>query len=320
MVEFRRVKYYEKQDVDGSWLPDQKGSIGIFEDINEVCHFCEINEINHDVFDEHLASERQRSHNNKWSMTQSLSEAISLARAGWDEGYQKMIEADKYKDIIELFKPMMVKRKFLPINDVVGHTPDVARMLMNHPLTMNSDIRSRDKRRNINIVIDITASSYVQSDKMLARGVLICNLINIIEEAGIRATVYIAMTGSVKGEVMATFIKVKHTSEALNTRRLAYPIAHPSMLRRILFRLIEIRGTTDEWVPGYGRPRSQIATDYLNYKSDDFRNVLFFPENLTLEFDLSDPHAYVSKCIAYSQKVFGDNCAFNKSPQEEHNI
>lgn len=317
MVEFRGVKYYAQQDSDGSWLPDAKGSIGFFEDIHEVCHYCEVGEINHKIFDVHMASERQRSHNNAWSMTRSLDEAIALARAGWDDGYTQMIEADKFKDVIELFKPMMVKRKFLPINDIVGHTPDVARMLMNHPLSMNSDIRSRDKRRNINIVIDITASSYVRSDRMLARGILICNLINIIEEAGIRATVYIAMTGSVKGEVMATFIKVKHTNEALNVRRLAFPLAHPSMLRRILFRLIEIRGSTPEWVPGYGRPRSQIATDYLNYKSEDFQNVLFFPENLTLEFDITDPKDYVEQCIKYSQKVFGDNCAFAKPKQEE---
>jgi hypothetical protein len=320
MVEFRNVKYYAREDTDGSWLPDAKGSIGIFDDINEVCYFCERGEVNHAVFDDHMASERQRSNNNAWSMSGSLEEAIALARAGWDEGYTQMIEADKFKDIIELFKPMMVKRKFVPINDLIGHTPDVARMLMNHPLSMNSDLRTRDKRRNINIVIDITASSYVRSDRMLSRGILICNLINVIEEAGIRATVYIAMTGSVKGEVMATFIKVKHTNEALNTRRLAYPIAHPSMLRRILFRLIEIRGSTDEWVPGYGRPNSKIATDYLNHKSDDFRNILFFPENLTLEYDMTEPKKYVEECIKFSQKAFGDNCAFSKPPQEERTV
>ena len=50
-------------------------------------------------------------------------------------------------------------------------------------------------------------------------------------------------------------IKVKNSTEKLNISKLAFPLVHPSMLRRLLFRFLEVvPKASKKYVYAYGRP------------------------------------------------------------------
>lgn len=66
-------------------------------------------------------------------------------------------------------------------------------------------------------------------------------------------------------------VRIKSANEKLNISKLAFPLTHPSMLRRLFLRWIEVYPEiTKKFVSGYGRP----ATSY------ELRKV--FPEDYLL--------------------------------------
>ena len=59
-------------------------------------------------------------------------------------------------------------------------------------------------------------------------------------------------------------VRIKSANEKLNVSKLAFPLVHPSMLRRLFFRFIEVYpNVTKSFVSGYGSPAT----------SNEMRNI-----------------------------------------------
>jgi hypothetical protein len=70
-------------------------------------------------------------------------------------------------------------------------------------------------------------------------------------------------------------VRIKSATEKLNVSKIAFPLVHPSMLRRLFFRYIEVYpNVTKSFVFGYGRPLNEELKKILGEKEIFLPNVI----------------------------------------------
>lgn len=103
--------------------------------------------------------------------------------------------------------------------------------------------------------IDIDNNCGISGEQIIKAGALALTYVDEVQKLGnVDINLYAVMTCKVRGESLTVAIKIKDAGKAYSLRRIAFPIAHPAMLRRLLFKHIE---TTDlisdpAWARGYG--------------------------------------------------------------------
>lgn len=109
-------------------------------------------------------------------------------------------------------------------------------------------------------------------------------IVKKLEAQGLRVNLNIVL-GSAAGYPKKQFvlkIRIKSANERLNVSKLAFPLVHPSMLRRLFFRFVEVYPKfTSAFVGGYGRPvtssemRSMFKGEYLlpNFINKDVSKI-----------------------------------------------
>jgi len=118
-----------------------------------------------------------------------------------------------------------------------------------------------DTNRKMPIVtmyVDIGATWNTSTEAMIRRGAAIVALVDQIEASGKRVHIVavnaVGVSGArIDGEKVSTLIykiTIKESGEHLDMDRIAFATAHPSMLRRVWMRLIEIH--SDDYISGYG--------------------------------------------------------------------
>ena len=124
----------------------------------------------------------------------------------------------------------------------------------------------------VKIWVDVAASWNVSAEAMIRKGAAVVALVDQIESSGQRVELVAkAYTDMQDNEILDVRVMVKAAEEQLDMDRLAYAVAHPSMLRRSLFRVTEFM--MHRRVSGYGRVRSDIKvpanTMYIKPMLDD---------------------------------------------------
>jgi hypothetical protein len=119
----------------------------------------------------------------------------------------------------------------------------------------------------VKILINGSASYAVSVDRIKARGVAVAALVEAIHLSGANATVTVMYSQSASRNSSArhlvTLVDVKTESSPLDIDAMMFAVAHPSMLRRIMFAAWETESATirKEWGlggkygGGYGFPR-----------------------------------------------------------------
>jgi len=199
----------------------------------------------------------------KWSGGLTWEQAKAMAISGWRDG---MIEIEKYRAKI---LPIIAEKVLRPkqINSISGYCVDVGSFLANEPeCFISREYEERNYPGQIyKIVCSISFSAAITPETIIQRGAMICALIDAIEYAGHRAEVICNDAMSVghsedyrKGKYknqgwMEISVVVKKTSQPLEMTDLAFCLAHPAMLRRIMFSVAEIEGWSD-FMSNYGYP------------------------------------------------------------------
>lgn len=184
--------------------------------------------------------------------TDSFEEAVDLMKNGWTDMAQKLTK--KLKDIETEMVPM-TKRK--SVYDVAGYQCSVPRYLNGIPTSMIRTINAPAKQKVVNLVKSIDYSGSVSVDKMLEESIKAMQIVKKLENQGYRINLDIMLGSTQSYDGFIIRIRIKNASERLNISKLAFPLVHPSMLRRLLFRWIEVYPKiTKEYVSGYGRPLS----------------------------------------------------------------
>ena len=198
--------------------------------------------------------------------TNTFTDAYKMLTEGWYEGSKKLETRLKLEKGSTFNK---LERKF--IQDVVGFQPIVANYLMGVPKSMVNSKMVMRKEKVVTLNYCAAFSSSVKASVIEENCITAFRIIKAIETAGTRVNlnvfyagyVYDYQTGKNRCKRYNLIkLRIKGANERLNIAKMAFPMVHPSFLRRILFRVIEVSPSfTKEYVEGYGRvvPNDEFA-------------------------------------------------------------
>ena len=212
-----------------------------------------------------------------WTKTQNFTEAVELFKNGWSDMATKLVQ--RLKVIENKTEPTMKPRNKL---DVCGYQAIVPLYIQGVPNNMMNKKMVPVKQKVITLNKSLDYSGGVSSDKIIEESVKAMQIIKKLEAQGFRCNLNIALgTTAGWGKEEKQFIikvRIKSANEKLNVSKLAFPLVHPSMLRRLFFRFIEVYpNVTKNFVGGYGHPAA----------SNELRNV-FVGEYLLPNFIKKD--------------------------------
>lgn len=199
-----------------------------------------------------LSSQRDETNNKKkFSGVNTYKEAMDIMEKGYSDPLQKM-----KREIIKVGRSDTTKKPRLK-NDFVGFVPNVPNTLKNIPLTMiNREKAAVKKTKTIHLTYSFCASANIKPDAIIKAGVNFISLVNSLEKQGYRAkidVIFIAMSNRTAAGYTVT---LKEYGQQLNLLKLAFPLIHPAMLRRVSFKWLETKPdlVDKEFLHGYGMP------------------------------------------------------------------
>lgn len=204
--------------------------------------------------------------------TKSYEEATELFHNGWTFG------ADQLNKRMKLDKTQE-EQKFVQkaLYDIIGFQCSVPRYLQGIPTNMINKhmIPIKQKVITINKVVWFWAMATPMKIMDWSKATL--DVILAIEKQGYRVNLNIVFGTQADDRCIGGKIRIKNANERLNISKLAFPLANPSMLRRLLFRYLEVAPkTTKGFTWAYGKPVSDV-----DYKT-------LFPNEITLPAQFTD--------------------------------
>ena len=184
-----------------------------------------------------------------FTKTSNFNEAVDLMKNGWSEKAKEMEKTLKLK-----IKNNNSQDIIKSIYDVTGFQCSVARYLNGIPTSMINQKRIIHKDKVINITKHVGYLGNVSASTIEKESIKALQIVYALEQNGIRVNLFIA--SPVEGNDKEKFflkIKIKNSSERMNVSKMAFPLVHPSMLRRLIFRWREVYPEiTPSFVCGYG--------------------------------------------------------------------
>ncbi len=187
--------------------------------------------------------------------TRTFTDAYSMLTEGWYEGSKKL---EKHLTLEKGSTLNKLERKF--VQDVVGFQPIVANYLMGIPKSMVNSKMVMRKEKVVTLNYCASFSGAVSANTIEENCITAFRIVKAIEAAGTRVNLNVFYAGCVCDYQTSTKrynlikLRIKGANERLNIAKMAFPMVHPSFLRRILFRVIEVSPSfTREYVGGYGR-------------------------------------------------------------------
>ena len=232
-----------------------------------------------------------------FTQTQSYEEATKLLKDGWSSMAQEITKK------LNVIKNQVVNEHVQKIlYDVVGFQASVPRYLQGIPTSMVNKKLVPVKQKVITLDKDISYNASIKTEQIIEASVQTLQLIKKIEAQGIRVNLNLIWGVAAGDTKEVAKVRLKSANERLNISKLSFPLVHPSMLRRLCFRYLEVAPTvTKPYTWGYGAPLdgSQLKT----YCKDEYVLPRLFDGNLASLGDLS------SICNLTDQIVNGKNDA-----------
>jgi hypothetical protein len=195
-----------------------------------------------------------------WSGTNTFDEAIDLFKHGWSVGAQdltkKLKVAETDKETHTAFKNVL---------SMAGYQAIVPLYLQGVPNNMVNKKPVPVKNKVITINKTVSCSASVSSKTLMEESVKCFQIIKKIEASGIRVNLNLMMS---TGHACVK-IRLKSAGEKLNISKLAFPLVHTAMFRRLYFRFIEVYPTIPKnyrW--GYGRVPNESEFKKMSKKNE----------------------------------------------------
>ena len=208
----------------------------------------------------------------KFTMTSSYKEAMDLLLHGWTEAAKKMTHALKVAP-----QPAPIKRQ-RSVYSVAGHSASVPRYLQGIPTNMISSVPDRRKQPVIVINHSISYNSGWEAEDIMKEGIKALQVVQAIEASNRNVKLnIICLASNSNGTLTRGFkVTIEQPGERLNISKMAFPLAHPSMLRRMFFRYMEVEPDMPQKFYGYGYP--------CNDKCEKiYPKEMFIPEKVNVE-------------------------------------
>lgn len=230
-------------------MGEQKLVTRTYKSIHEFEKFINETPLN-DVFRwEELSS--TRTDIKEWSGTRDFDEAKDLMKHGADDLSEKINNMFKVK-VKEMEQTTVRRAQY----DVAGFQCSVPRYLQGVPTSMINQKNVSKKQKVVTLNKDMSYSRSWSSEEIIEESAKSLAIIKKVEQMGYRVNLnmcFVSKTGKQKAGLK---IRVKNANERLNVSKMAFVMAHPSMIRRMIFRWIEVNpDITDNSYRGtYGAP------------------------------------------------------------------
>ena len=225
-----------------------------FSSMNEFYNYICNTPIN-DVFRwEQLESSSKDSKN--WHGTKSFDEAVELMK----NGYEDMAKKLEKKLNVET-KQIAMKTSIRSQYDVAGFQCSVPRYLQGIPTNMINQKKVVKKQPVVTLNKNISYSAYTTPEQIIEYSTKALAIVKKIEAQGVRVNLNLIHGMETHNRTDKTVVKIrlKSANERMNISKLAFPLVHPSMLRRLLFRFIETSPLIKNkmFTMGYGKPMDE---------------------------------------------------------------
>ena len=229
--------------------------------------------------------------------THSYEQAVEMFKNGWESKAEELTK--KLKVIQNQVIDAQVQKVLF---DVVGFQASVPRYLQGIPTNMVNKKLVPIKQKIVTINKDISYNCGVTTEQIVEASIQTLQLVKRIEAQGIRVNLNLIWGVKASGSNEVVKVRLKSANERVNISKLAFPLVHPSMLRRLCFRYLEVAPTiTHGYLYGYGSPLdgSQLKT----YCKDEYVLPRLFNGDLSKLGDLT------TVCGLTDQIVNGKNDA-----------
>ena len=217
----------------------------------------------------------------KFTQTSSYEEATQLFKEGWNKMANELTKSLKVKQ--QQVENAQVQKVMF---DIVGFQASVPRYLQGIPTSMVNKKLVPAKQKVITLNKDISYHAGVKTSEIVEASVQVLHLIKKIEAQGIRVNLNLIWGTREDSTKEVVKIRLKSANERLNISKLAFPLVHPSMLRRLAFRYLEVAPTvTSGYSWGYGKPLDGV--DFKRYCPNEYVLPRLFNGNVKELGDLS---------------------------------
>lgn len=250
-----------------------------FDSLHDFKSYITITPINDAFKNEKLSSNKE---DVRFSKTKSFEEAMNLFTDGWTS-----MSTEINNKLSVGHGAMVNERTMQRVLSVQGFQPVVPLYLSGVPQNMVSTRFKPMKKKVVTIDKDVCYSAGISSDDIVKESVKALAIVKKLESQNYRVNLNIVFCPEQYDNRFCFKIKIKSSNERLNIGKMSFPLVHPSMLRRLLFRLEEVHPTiTRDFVGGYGRPMSQ--SDVVKCFKDDFVLPRFIDVDINNIKDVDD--------------------------------
>ena len=240
-----------------------------FSSINQMLNILEGRKNNEVMQNNHSSTQTG---NREWSGTDSYEEAVKLLTCGYTDILDKLRlgiqKATKSLKDIDFSKSHIIE-------DVQGASPIVPNYLQGLPKTMCYRQSVPKKIKTINIIYSPCENCSSQPEEFIEAGVAILSAIRAIEKSNISIKLDCMFSDTIsRKEAVIGIVRIKNYRDCLDLQKLCFPMAHPSMLRRIGFKYIETAPDMKEYEFTFGYGGSPSL--------EDLEGFLKLPENTVL--------------------------------------
>ena len=185
--------------------------------------------------------------------TKSFDEAVELMKNGWKDMSEKLVQRLKVEE--QKMEPVMKPKT---VYGVAGYQAVVPLYLNGVPTNMLSKKQVPMKQKVITLNKCVNYSWTWDTTDIIAESIKAFRIIKKLEANGYRCNLNVILGVSNAfndEEAYIVKIRVKNSTEKLNLSKLAFPLVHPSMLRRLMLRWEEVFPSVSKgFVEGYGVP------------------------------------------------------------------
>lgn len=191
----------------------------------------------------------------RFTKTKTFDEAVTLMKDGWTDMASELTV--RLQNVDKHTQTAHTRQMF---NSVAGFQPIVPLYLVGVPTSMASMKMVAKKQKVITVTKLVNYSCGVSSDQIVTESIKAMQVIKALEAQGYRVNIDVALGTQAGGRQIVASIRIKNANEKLNVSKLAFPLVHPSMLRRLLLRYLEVNeNVTSAFVFGYGAPISDYT-------------------------------------------------------------
>lgn len=184
----------------------------------------------------------------RFTKTNSFEEATDLLYHGWEFGAKLLTTKLNARNCSPVAKNKTVY-------DVAGFQCSVPRYLQGIPTNMIQNKRVTVKTKVANVVKSFAYASTVSAERVEEESVKFLEMVQNMEQSGTRCNVFVTIPfyiTSYENSIVCIDVKIKDSTQRMNIKQMAFPLMHPSMLRRIIFNVIEKLEETKEVGIGHG--------------------------------------------------------------------